>query len=44
MHNFQNINKDLQEISEDYICDYSLNFFFTDEDFINKLWGEIKRV
>jgi len=24
---FQNTNKDLKEISEDYICDYSLNFF-----------------
>lgn len=40
---FQNINKDLKEISEDYICDYSLNFSFTDEDFINELFGEIQK-
>lgn len=40
---FQNINKDLKEISEDYICDYSLNFSFTDEDFMNELFGEIQK-
>lgn len=40
---FQNINKDLKEISEDYICDYSLNFSFTDEEFINELLGEIQK-
>ena len=40
---FQNINKDLKEISEDYICDYSLNFSFTDEEFINELFGEIQK-
>lgn len=40
---FQNITKDLKEISEDYICDYSLNFSFTDENFMNELFGEIKQ-
>lgn len=40
---FQNINKDLKEISEDYICDYSLNFSFTDEEFMNELLGEIQK-
>ena len=40
---FQNITEDLREISEDYICDYSLNFSFTDEDFINELFGEIQK-
>ena len=40
---FQNINKDLKEISEDYICDYSLNFSFTDEDFMNELFGKIQK-
>jgi len=40
---FQNINKDLQEISEDYICDYSLNFSFTDEEFMNELLCEIQK-
>ena len=40
---FQNINKDLKEISEDYICDYSLNFSFTDEEFTNELLGEIQK-
>lgn len=39
---FQNINKDLREISEDYICDYSLNFSLTDEDFMHELFGKIK--
>lgn len=39
---FQNINKDLREISEDYICDYSLNFSLTDEDFMHELLGKIK--
>ena len=39
---FQNINKNLQEISEDYICDYSLNFSFTDEEFMHELFGKIK--
>ena len=40
---FQNITKDLKEISEDYICDYSLNFSFTDEAFMNELLGEIQK-
>lgn len=40
---FQNINKDLKEISEDYVCDYSLNFSFTDEEFMNELLGEIQK-
>lgn len=40
---FQNITEDLREISEDYICDYSLNFSFTDEDFMNELFGEIQK-
>lgn len=40
---FQNITKDLKEISEDYICDYSLNFSFTDEEFMNELLGEIHK-
>lgn len=40
---FQNINKDLKEISEDYFCDYSLNFSFTDEEFMNELLGEIQK-
>lgn len=40
---FQNITKDLKEISEDYICDYSLNFSFTDEEFMNELLGEIQK-
>ena len=40
---FQNINKDLKDISEDYICDYSLNFSFTDEEFMNELLGEIQK-
>lgn len=40
---FQNINKDLKEISKDYICDYSLNFSFTDEEFMNELLGEIQK-
>ena len=40
---FQNINKDLKEISKDYICDYSLNFSFTDEAFMNELLGEIQK-
>ena len=40
---FQNINKDLKEISEDYICDYSLNFSFTDKDFMEELFGEIQK-
>lgn len=39
---FQNITEDLREISEDYICDYSLNFSFTDEDFMHKLFNKIK--
>lgn len=40
---FQNITEDLRKISEDYICDYSLNFSFTDEDFMNELFGEIQK-
>lgn len=40
---FQNITKDLKEISKDYICDYSLNFSFTDRDFMNELFGEIHK-
>ena len=40
---FQNITKDLKEISEDYICDYSLNFSFTDKDFMNELLCEIQK-
>lgn len=40
---FQNITKYLKEISKDYICNYSLNFSFTDEDFMNELFGEIKQ-
>lgn len=40
---FQNITKDLKEISEDYICDYSLNFSFTDENFMNEFFGKIKQ-
>lgn len=40
---FQNITKDLKEISKDYICDYSLNFSFTDENFMNELFGKIKQ-
>ena len=40
---FQNINKDLKEISKDYICDYSLNFSFTDEEFMNELLIEIQK-
>lgn len=40
---FQNINKDLKEISKDYICDYSLNFSFTDEEFMNELLVEIQK-
>ena len=40
---FQNITKDLKEISEDYICDYYLNFSFTDEEFMNELFGEIHK-
>lgn len=40
---FQNINKDLKEISKDYICDYSLNFSFTDEEFMNELLGKIQK-
>lgn len=40
---FQNIAKDLKEISEDYFCDYSLNFSFTDEEFMNELFGEIQK-
>ena len=39
---FQNITEDLREISEDYICDYSLNFSFTDEDFMDELFSKIK--
>ena len=39
---FQNITEDLRDISEDYICDYSLNFSFTDEDFMHELFGKIK--
>lgn len=39
---FQNITKELREISEDYICDYSLNFSFPDESFMHKLFGKIK--
>lgn len=39
---FQNITEDLREISEDYICDYSLNFSFTDEDFMKELFGKIQ--
>lgn len=39
---FQNITEDLREISEDYICDYSLNFSFTDEDFMDELLSKIK--
>lgn len=39
---FQNITEDLREISEDYICDYSLNFSFTDEDFMHELLSKIK--
>lgn len=39
---FQNITEDLREISEDYICDYSLNFSFTDEDFMHELFSKIK--
>ena len=41
---FQNITEDLREISEDYICDYSLNFFFTDEEFMNELMNKIEKV
>lgn len=40
---FQNITKDLKEISKDYICDYSLNFSFTDRDFMNELLYEIQK-
>ena len=40
---FQNINKDLKEISKDYICGYSLNFSFTDEEFMNELLGKIQK-
>lgn len=39
---FQNITEDLREISQDYICDYSLNFSFTDEEFMNELLSKIK--
>lgn len=39
---FQNITEDLREISEDYICDYSLTFSFTDEDFMHELFSKIK--
>ena len=39
---FQNITEDLREISEDYICDYSLNFSFTDECFMHELFSKIK--
>ena len=39
---FQNITEDLREISEDYICDYSLNFSFTDEEFMNELLSKIE--
>ncbi len=40
---FQNITEDLREISEDYICDYSLNFSFTDEEFMNELMNKIEK-
>lgn len=40
---FQNITEDLREISEDYICDYSLNFSFTHEEFINELVNKIEK-
>ena len=39
---FQNITEDLRETSEDYICDYSLNFSFTDEEFMNELLSKIE--
>lgn len=39
---FQNITEDLREISENYICDYSLNFSFTDEEFMNELLSKIE--
>ena len=39
---FQNITEDLREISEDYICDYSLNFSFPDESFMHELFDKIK--
>ena len=39
---FQNITEDLREISEDYICDYSLNFSFTDENFMHELFSKVK--
>ena len=39
---FQNITEDLKDIVKDYICDYSLNFSFTDEDFMHELFGKIK--
>lgn len=40
---FQNITKGLKEISEDYICEYSLNLSFTDEEFMNELLGAIQK-
>ena len=39
---FQNITEELREISEDYICDYSLNFSFPDESFMHELFDKIK--
>lgn len=39
---FQNITEQLREISEDYICDYSLNFSFPDESFMHELFDKIK--
>ena len=39
---FQNVTEELREISEDYICDYSLNFSFPDESFMHELFDKIK--
>ena len=40
---FQNMTEDLREISEDYICNYSLSFSFTAEELMNELFDEIKK-
>lgn len=39
---FQNISEEIKELSNDYICDYSLNFTFHDRTFRNNMLDKIK--
>lgn len=38
---FQNISEDIRNFSNDYICDYSLGFWFNDSTFKNNLLNKI---